>query len=1025
MEPILDKKRAIEENGHQLVIAGPGSGKTWLLIEKIKHLITTKKVQAKSILALTFSEKAAREMQERIEKEGNYPELTIQTFHSFCYHFLEENLLDSGYSFAKGMISPDHQKVWGITHFDDFNISTIEVKNNIVEVVDKIMTGISAFRDELVPPEELIAYINTREQDDISDEERDYLGKLRDLHSVYTAYQKYKLDHRFIDFDDMIHLTVDTLKKKPILSEKYRREFPYILVDEFQDTNFAQFELIRLIGGENVFVVGDDDQTIYRFRGAYLTNFEDFKKTFADTRLYKLTENYRSSVNIVKLALQLMDAIPDREKKNLFTKNPDGEKVIEAICNDEYAEAEYILKEIQNLHGTPYFKNKDQKDLTLEYKDFAVLCRKRVHGMKIYTLLRQYGILCEFRGDVEFFDEPVILDLIAWLRIIHNPLSAGPSLFRIMRLCGISEIVAIKVNYKAREYSDDDIRNDGVYEAMVHAEEYLPESGHLVREISTRIDEFTALKSRKPLTVLIHAVMTQASGLYRLALEADDPEELTYLNKFFEIAREFADATDEPTLSGLLGYLDILREFPVSIEEAPLSDAVQILTIHRSKGLEFPVVFIPDLVQTQFPMRFNEKPFYVPNALVKSMPAQKSEKELFTEEERRLCYVAMTRAENRLYLLRPTRYRRNKRDGKPSQFLTDMSWEDHPLIDHIQVSCEAAVIERVSDTPIDLIVRSVQDECIRALTDSRISAAAQHLCTLEQINLFRVGKDPMDAQLAKSLGIEALDIRLADLMNPVKRSLISDTMTLSPSSLDTYDSCPLKFKFQNVLKIPTTDKSFFQRGKAIHSVIEQVTAEITEGNVPDADRLVSMLNECWKPQAFDSSTVGEQARVTAEENVQNFRSWQTNNQNTIVDQEKGFSFPFVQGERKWVIKGRIDRIEEEAGEKVIIDFKSGRSRMTKKEIPLDIQMNIYAMALRSMNGSLPKRTSLVYLDEEGGNQIDYLPTEESVKVFEGKLTGLIQGIMEERFEPKPGFMTCKFCDYGGLCPGKEMGEEGE
>lgn len=234
-------------------------------------------------------------MQDRIDKEeGGSPDLTIRTFHSFCYHFLEDEILDSGYSFAKGMISPEHQKVWGITHFDEFNIRAIEVKNNIVEVVDKVMTGISAFRDELVTPDELILYIENQLKEEIPPDERDYLEKLRDFHSVYAAYQQYKLSHRFIDFDDMIHLTVETLQKKPVVAERKTREFQYILVDEFQDTNFAQFELIRLIGGENVFVVGDDDQTIYRFRGAYLTNFDDFKRTYADTKLYHLTENYRS-----------------------------------------------------------------------------------------------------------------------------------------------------------------------------------------------------------------------------------------------------------------------------------------------------------------------------------------------------------------------------------------------------------------------------------------------------------------------------------------------------------------------------------------------------------------------------------------------------------------------------------------------------------------------------------------------------------------------------------------------------------
>lgn len=1026
MDPIIDKKRAIEENGHQLVIAGPGSGKTWLLIEKIKYLLS-QGVPGHAILALTFSEKAAYEMQDRIDKEGGNPDLTIRTFHSFCYHFLEDEILDSGYSFAKGMISPEHQKVWGITHFDDFNIQAIEVKNNIIEVIEKIMQGISAFRDELISPEELIAYIEKKEQQELSTEEREYLGKLRDLHSVYAAYQQYKLDHRFIDFDDMIHLAVNTLKNKENVVSRYRRKYTYILVDEFQDTNFAQFELIRLLGGKNVFVVGDDDQTIYRFRGAYLTNFDDFKRTYADTKVYHLIENYRSSANIISVALDLVNRVPDREKKNLFTNNPAGEKVIEAVCNDEYAQAEFIQKKISDLHGTVYLKNKEQdpaqKERTLIYKDFAVLCRKRVHGMKIYDFLRQYNIPCEFREDVEFFKKPVIQDLIAWLRIINNPLNTAPSLFRIMRVCGIPEITAMKLSHHADDFSDGNIQNDGLFEAMLHADEYLPDSVHLVREVTSRIEEFTTLKSKRTPTDLVHTVMTHASGLYRLALEEEDGQSLSYLNKFFEIAREYIDATDEPSLSNLLDYLDILRDFPVSLEEVTSTDAVQILTIHRSKGLEFPVVFIPDLVQKGFPISFRDKHFYVPNDLIKSMKSMKDERTLFNEEERRLCYVAITRAENQIYLLRPIKYRRNKRDAKPSQFLEELDWSNHPLIDHIKIFYEGANIERAPDTPIDLMIRSVREDCIRALTDIRIGAVVQNLSALEQIALFREGKDPMTGVVVKQMGITQLDPRLVELMTGKKKPLIPDDLTLSPTSLETYETCPLKFKFQKILKIPSTNKAYFQKGNAIHKVAELAAAELMSGTRPDTEKLIGMLNECWKTETFESSTQSEHQRISAEDHIRNYDAWQRNNQNTIVEVEKAFSMSLDQIDGKtWVVKGRIDRIEDDNGEQVVVDFKSGKSRMAKKDIPLNIQLNIYAMALLKMNGKLPKRTSLVYLEKEGAEQKDYFPTEESIRVFKEKLNGIVQGIMEERFDPVPDYKLCDYCDYRGLCP-RDVEEE--
>jgi DNA helicase-2/ATP-dependent DNA helicase PcrA len=273
------QETAVTGTGIQLVLAGPGSGKTKVITEKILHLIE-QGTKPEHILALTFSDKAAAEMLERLEQQTNTTDLTVSTFHAFALSVLEDNVLDSGLSFSSGIISRANQLVWGLRNIDSFGLEHIEVGNNGTGVIEAIIDGISRFRDELIGPDQLEKYLHDKDSSCLSGDERDYLNKLKDLLKVYRAYETYKRAENLLDFDDMIHEAVRLFLKKPGILRKYRERFTHILVDEFQDTNFAQFQLIQQLAHNNLCVVGDDDQTIYRFRGAYLTNFQDFRQCF-------------------------------------------------------------------------------------------------------------------------------------------------------------------------------------------------------------------------------------------------------------------------------------------------------------------------------------------------------------------------------------------------------------------------------------------------------------------------------------------------------------------------------------------------------------------------------------------------------------------------------------------------------------------------------------------------------------------------------------------------------------------------
>ncbi len=234
----------MKNHGHQLILAGPGSGKTRVITEKILHLLG-QGVSPSHILALTFSEKAAKEMLDRLEERTDTHDLTISTFHAFCNSVLEENVLESGISFSSGVVSRANQLVWGLRNIDNFGFEHVEVGNNAAEVIESMMDGISSFRDELITTAELEEYLRKKQATGLDPEEEDTVGKLSDLLKVYVAYEQYKRSEMLLDFDDMIHETVRLFERKPLVLRRYRDRFRHILVDEFQDTNYAQLALVK------------------------------------------------------------------------------------------------------------------------------------------------------------------------------------------------------------------------------------------------------------------------------------------------------------------------------------------------------------------------------------------------------------------------------------------------------------------------------------------------------------------------------------------------------------------------------------------------------------------------------------------------------------------------------------------------------------------------------------------------------------------------------------------------------------
>ena len=415
-----EQKEAVEHIGSPLLVsAGPGSGKTRVITERVKFLLKNG-FKPSEILCLTFTVKAGQEMKQRLDDDGiDTTEIEINNYHSFFHEILEKNKMSTG--FGRGnIVDRTSFLVWGMKNIDSFGFnSSIEIRNNAAEIIESMIDGISTFKDELVTPDELNDFIEKKKSGALpyaNPEEIEYVSLLENLVKVYKRYDAFKIKQDIMDFDDIIVLTYHLLHdktKKHILTQ-LKNKYKYILIDEFQDNNFAQFEIVKtLVTDENITVVGDSDQSIYRFQGAYPEIFADFKKTYPNHKEIQLIKNYRNSDSVVKVSSQLLMQSSTHVPKQLVSTKSSKEKVSVVGCANSFDEAEFVKREIQEL-----IKSNKGK---VSFSDFAVLSRKQRTGLKVVELLTASGIPANYVGKSRIFESPSARTLLAFLRIIADP----------------------------------------------------------------------------------------------------------------------------------------------------------------------------------------------------------------------------------------------------------------------------------------------------------------------------------------------------------------------------------------------------------------------------------------------------------------------------------------------------------------------------------------------------------------------------------------------------------------------------
>ena len=593
--------------GPLLMLAGAGSGKTRSITHRIAYLIEEAGVRPWNILAITFTNKAAQEMRERVDDLLGFGggEVWVSTFHSMCSRLLRRHIDVIGYDRNFTIYDTSDQKSLMKDVLKQLNVNTKQFPERAM------LAAISSAKNEYISPSEY------RKQHAADFRE----SKIAD---IYDAYQKRLRDNSALDFDDLLVKTVEMFEASPEILDQYQERFRYIMVDEYQDTNTVQFMLVSMLARKyrNLCVVGDDDQSIYKFRGANIYNILNFEKVFPDARVIRLEQNYRSTGNILNAANEVIRNNKGRKEKRLWTDKPEGELVHFTRYENEYEEAEGVVKQINflNMRQVPW-------------QDMAILYRTNAQSRIFEEKLKQRNIPYAIVRGVSFYDRKEIKDLMSYFKVIDR----GTDDLAARRIINVPRrgIGQTSINRLADYAMVNEINfMDAVYKARE-----IPGMGRgasRIREFADLIDDFRAYADSHPISDLLTYIL-ETTG-YREELEAEGTDEavsrLQDIDELYNDIIYYEDNEDDPNLTGFLAEKDMYT-LNAGIDNLEDDDnKVLLMTLHNAKGLEFKNVFIGGLEDGIFPGY---------GSIVSGDPSE-------IEEERRLCYVGITRAEERLYL---------------------------------------------------------------------------------------------------------------------------------------------------------------------------------------------------------------------------------------------------------------------------------------------------------------------------------------------------------------------------------------
>ena len=962
MNDILEglNKEQVEAVTHRggplLIIAGAGTGKTTVITRRIAWLLSEGLAKTNEILALTFTDKAALQMLERVDVlvPYGYTDIWVSTFHAFGDKLLRENALIAGLDSDFKVLTRPEAAVFLREHLFEFDLSYYRPLSDPTRFIEALISVFSRAKDEDILPQEYINYaqglmLKAKEnpQDEALQEEA--LGQL-ELAGAYAKYQDLLAKNGLVDFGNQFHLTLKLLREHPLVLKRYQQQFKYILVDEFQDTNFAQFQMVRLLAGErkNINVVADDDQCIYRWRGAAYSNVLNFMDSFPESKKVSLIHNYRSGQALLDSAYKLIqNNNPDRFEvkagidKKLKGKTSGSEPQHKHFDTNS-TEADWVAQTIKD-------KVKGGK---INYKDFAILVRSNSDAQAYLQALNMQGIPWQFSGSQGLYSREEVKLCINFLRVVANP-SDSLSLYYLSS----SEVYDLDLSDLSLCMHYAKRRNKSLYLVFKNLQnseelsEVSEKSREKIRNILEDLDKFLKISRQDSTGRLLYTFLTETGLLKKLTKDINLEKETKIQNlaKFFNMVRDFELVAKEDRVINFVNYLDLLIEAGDDPETAGAdldTDAVNVLTIHKAKGLEFKVVFLVNLVNGRFPVSHRRQVIELPDALIKEiLPFG----DFHIQEERRLFYVGMTRAKCELYLTSSLDYG-GARMRRVSQFV------------------------------------------IEALGDAIKEKEKQKVSALESIERFAAKKGVTKPKTTK----------IAEL----------GLLNLSFYQIDDYFTCPLKYKYVHILRVPIMEHHTVIYGRAMHDAVTKYFQFKMAGKKMELADLLNAFQASFDPQGFlDEKHQEERFRVGQDALIRFFNAEEKLNSKPLYI-EKEFSFSFENNK----IRGRFDRVDMEKDGAVIIDFKT--SQLTKqkdadKRTKESTQLALYALAYQDIFGQLPVRVELHFL-ESGLVGVDKKEEKDLQKVKEN-IREVSEGVRKQNFSATPGYMVCTYCAYNQIC----------
>ncbi len=963
------KEAIIHTAGPLLIVAGPGTGKTTVIVEKIKHLILNNFARPEEILALTFTEKAAIEMEERVDKAMPYGyfQMWISTFHAFADRTLREDGYHIGLDLGYKLLTQAETILFLRSKLFLFNLKYFRPLSNPQKFLDALLQHFSRIRDEDISPEEYMQWFVAQQQDaEKTPEEKE---KILELVQAYHTYQEIKIREGYFDFSDLIYHLLKLLRARPALLKQYQQQFKYVLVDEFQDTNIAQYLLLKLLCPPelkpNLTVVGDDSQAVYKFRGASVSNILTFMQDYKRAKEITLIKNYRSYQDILDASHRLiknndpdtLEAQLDISKKLIAARGNHIDTIHLSIAENGNDEAEHVVKTILAL----------KQKQSYHFSDFAILVRANNHADPFISTLIRNGVPYKFLGPGMLFKQPEVKDLIAYLKVLYN-IEDSVALYRVL-LMDIFQLDARDIHLLlscAKKVSVSLFQTIEIYLSFINQELY-KEEYEIYRKFLPLLSEETkktlyklysmmrrhlGLVKKNTAGQILYYFLEDTGYLKELTTVTSILQEKIALNvtKFFNKLKSYENEHEDASVFAVVDYIDMSLELgespPAEDTDNTSYDAVQIMTLHGAKGLEFPVVFLVNLTMGRFPSYQRKEPLPIPNELIKEILPQG---DYHLQEERRLFYVGLTRAQNQVYLSVSRAYGEGKRERKISPF----------------------VVETVGIDTVNKYERLKKEEKI-------------------QLSIF-------------------------DFKN-TESSIVRKKPTLSNfsfSQLETFTLCPLQYKYQYLLKIPTMVSAAASFGDSIHRTLQKFYQEYLTDPLLNQKRLLEIYRQSWIPAGYTSSTHEKKMRKEGEEMLTKYFKTFHLKDIAIIALEKFFKIKLP---NETFIVGKIDRIDQkENGAIEIIDYKTGK-KPEEKELKKNLQLSIYALAAidTGLYGKKLEDVHLTFYYLQDMERISMQKTEDDMDTVKKQITNLVEQIRGDTFQPRVG-PWCSFCSFKMIC----------